>query len=318
MKNKCVVSICIPTCKRSEIMDITLQSIYSQGVDSSLFEVCISDNSETNETKNLIENKYDNIGNIVYKKSNCKGFMNSIEALKLGSANILKLHNDYSKFKPGMLQKFIDSVRYNQNEDFLNFFSMGSLKNKDKQLTFDNFNDFLGNIHYYSTWSSAFSINKSDFDKLMLRDIEVDQMFPHTTLLYSLYDKTKYIVDDVAYVENLPLKKKGGYNLIDNFVRIYLTMTKGLLEKKKISGSTYNKIQRGIIKFCAQWENIVKFDNKYYFVFDNKEKIILETCGRCNVMSYKCWGFYYFFRIGLRVLVKKVWNVVKGKKDFEN
>ncbi len=314
MKSKCSVSICIPTCKRSEIIDIMLQSIYSQGVDSSLFEVCISDNSETNETKNLIENKYGNISNLVYKKSNCKGFMNSIEALKLGSANILKLHNDYSKFKPGMLQKFIDSVRYNQSEDFQIFFSMGSLKNKNKQLTFDNFNDFLGNIHYYSTWSSAFSINKSDFDKLMLSGIAVDRMFPHTTLLYSLYDKKKYIVDDVAYVENLPLKKKGGYNLIDNFVRIYLTMTLNLLSQGVIGKCTYDKIQYGIIKFCAYWENIVKFDDKYFFSFDNKEKIILETCGHCDVMCYKLWSVYYFLRIGIKVLVKKVWNVVKGMK----
>lgn len=74
MENNCLLSICIPTYKRPEIIDQLLDTIYRQNVDHSIFEVCITDNSETDETKNVIEAKYKNIDNLRYKKTTCKGF----------------------------------------------------------------------------------------------------------------------------------------------------------------------------------------------------------------------------------------------------
>ena len=59
-----LLSICIPTYKRPEIVKKTIESIFSQGVENSLFDVCITDNSPTDETKNMIENelpKYKNL-----------------------------------------------------------------------------------------------------------------------------------------------------------------------------------------------------------------------------------------------------------------
>ena len=58
MNEEILVSICIPTYKREEIVRQTLKSIFSQGVDASLFEVCITDNSDSDETKNLLEKEF--------------------------------------------------------------------------------------------------------------------------------------------------------------------------------------------------------------------------------------------------------------------
>lgn len=287
------ISICIPTRDRVDILRETLQSILNQSVCTKLYEICISDNSPSNETKELIEKEFASVSNIIYKKSDCKGFLNSVEALKLGRGKLLKLHNDYSKFLPGSVQQIINRVQNYEHEKPEIFFSLGSIKTKNiisEQATFD---EFLNTISYYSTWSSAFSIWKSDFDKLMEQHMGFDAMFPHTSLLFAVTDKEHYVVDNYEYVENQPLKNKGGYNLADNFVRIYLSMVSGLVEKNYISKKTYKKIESGIIKFTAKWYATVLLDERFTFSFNNKESIIKQSCGKLSV--YK----FYFYFIGL-------------------
>lgn len=121
MISKPVLSICIPTNNRVEIMRETLHSIFKQRVNTDLFEVCISDNSKTDETRLLIEKEFNDIPNLVYNKSDCEGFLNSMEALKLGQGQLLKLHNDYSKFNLGALMRMIRIVETYKNTDSVIF-----------------------------------------------------------------------------------------------------------------------------------------------------------------------------------------------------
>lgn len=85
---------------------------------------------------------------------------------------------------------------------------MGSVNGPKTISKYTNFDSFLNFISYMSTWSSAFSIWKKDLDKLIQKKIQVDSMFPHTTLLFSLTDKNRYIVDNREHVESIPLKKR--------------------------------------------------------------------------------------------------------------
>ena len=303
MGNEPLISICIPTRDRVDILRETLRSILAQEVDPTLFEVCVSDNSPTDETKELMEKEFGGIPHLMYRKSDCEGFLNSIEALQLGKGKLLKLNNDYSKWAPGGLAKVIDCVQRYEKEKPELFFALGALGRERKLFETASFDRFLDEISYYSTWSSAFSIWKTDFDTLMEREIAMDPMFPHTSLLFALADKGLYVVDHGAYVENQPLQKKGGYNLIDNFVRIYLAMVADLLRKKKISRETYRKIEHEIIKFAAIWFAIVLLDKRFSFTFENKEVLIAKTCG-----TWAVWKFYFYFlcRYYPRLWLKKL------------
>ena len=66
-----ILSICIPTNNRVDILRKTLNSIFAQHVSSDLFEVCVSDNSRTDETKKLIQEEFSNIPNLIYNQSSC-------------------------------------------------------------------------------------------------------------------------------------------------------------------------------------------------------------------------------------------------------
>ena len=293
MNTQPLLSICIPTFKREYLIDQILQTIYSQGCDNSLFEVCITDNSETDETKDLIEGKYSNYENLHYKKVFCKGFLNSTEALKFGSGKFIKLHNDYSMFKEGSLKKLIDQVKDNQEEKPLIFYT---LRGKKRMQSFSDFDSFMASINYLSTWSTSFAIWKDDLDKIMSSDIEPNYMYPHTTILFKEFYKTSFIVDDYIYFENVEPKKKGGYNLVDNFVRIYLDMVKNdLLNEGHISSKTYSIIENRILRFVASCFVNLKDKPNYTFKFDDMEEIVTAQCGAKKYNTLKHYISVYKF-----------------------
>lgn len=305
MNHNCILSICIPTFQRPEIVKETLQSIYAQKVKHSLFEVCISDNSPTDETKDMLEKEFDNVDNLRYCKSACEGFLNSMEALKMGKGLFLKLHNDYSAFCDGGLVRMLQMIKKYEEERAVLFFSFGCLKNKKKVMHFKSFNDFMNNIDYWCTWSSAFGIWKDDFDQLMQRKIDVNYMYPHTTLLFQLADHKKYVVDNYNYVNNLKPKKKGGYNLVDNFVRIFLTMLEEVRNAGNIDDKVYKKIENHILKFVASWYNASHHDESLSFTYDNYPEIIRNQCGELGLLR---------FRIMYVLIVIKYTVVMKIKK----
>lgn len=284
-----LLSICIPTYKRPEIIRELLNSIIEQNVEHKYYEIRITDNSETDETREIIEKEFSYIDNLYYKKTNCKGFYNSFEALKFGKGEFLKLHNNYSLFLPGSLGKIIQRVKDVEHEKPQVFFALGSLHGLRELETFDDYASFMDCITYLETWSTSFAIWKSDFDNILREGIVPNEMFPHTSFLHRIAGKSKFIVDNFQYVKNIEPKKKGGYNLIDVFVRIYLTMVENeLLQNNHIPLSVYRKIEIGILKFCADWYYIVlENPERYTFRFDNAEEIIFERCGVHGVSIFR-------------------------------
>lgn len=287
MKIELYLSICIPTCNRVEILKRTLDSILCQGGNENEYEICISDNSKTDETKALIESQYSNINNLTYCQSDCIGFLNSIEALKLGRGKLLKLHNDYTCLYPGTIWRMICLAHKYEDVDSALFFSMSSKKEKGP-LEFDKFDDYMNQISFLSTWSTSFCIWKTDFDALISTKIALNHMYPHTTLLFALTQKGKYIVDEYIIGDNLQPQKKGGYNLLDNFMNIYLAMLYPLWQKGEISKGTLRHIKRDILKFCANWESIVDHNRDCYtFTFENRNAIVEKHYGNLGIIVYE-------------------------------
>ena len=279
-----VVSICIPTYGRVEILRKTLDSIFAQNVDSTLYEICISDNSPTDETKEMLNAYYSDRSNICYAKSTCEGYYNSIESLKLGKGKLLKLHNNYSKFKNNTFEKFVKRIADYENTKPVMFYSFGAVKLDQECTDFASFDFFLNAISYYSTWSTSFGIWKDDFDEIMKAPAEPDKMFPHTSLLFALCDKSEYVVDNALYFENQDVGKKGGYNLPQTFGTRYLGMCESLLCKNKITEQTLEKIKAGILQFIADWYvNVLYFSNKYTFSYENWEAIVTDLYGISGV-----------------------------------
>ena len=308
MINEPVVSICIPTNNRPYILKETLNSIISQNCSRALYEICISDGSSNNETQKIIEKYFKYFENIKYKRSNCGNSYNLIEALKLGNGRYLKLHNDYCKFKNENLVKFINFLNQNDNKNILMFFALGSLSSNTDVIIFDKFNSFLDNVGIQATWSPTFCISKYDFDNLMGKKIKVEMMFPHLSLLYGLSDKEMFLVNNINYIENIPLEKKGGYNLPNTFANIYLGMTESLVINGEITEETFNNIKKKILRFVAVWYAEVKMDERYVFSFEDYHNILKKYYGKIEIMEFYMWHFSHLLKL---IITKKLKNFLK-------
>lgn len=294
-----LLSICIPTYNRPLILKEVLESIFSQNVDTSLYEVCVSDNAKSDENEEMIKTFFPKQQNLVYKRSTCEGFMNSIEALKLGCGQFLKLNNDTGKFRPNALECMLEKIKkYDNNQQPVLFFSMANEKNEESMLKiYTSFDDFLFNVSYWSTWSSAFCIQKNNFEKIIQRNIEIDKMFPHTSFLFALTDAEEYVVDDFKYIDTIEVNKKGGYNLTETFGVRYIDMVKKLYENKFISKFTLKKIKKDIAHFIVIWYvKCRKNSDRYMFDFSEKEKYIAHSYGVIGVLLF----YYRIFKSTLK------------------
>ncbi|WP_077999252.1 glycosyltransferase [Edwardsiella tarda] len=287
------LSICIPTKDRSEQVKKTIQSILDDNVNKSFYQIVISDNSDGLETKEYLDTLLPYGINIKYYKNEKRGFYNSIQSLLLGDGELLKLHNDYTSFKKGEFNYLVNQAIKNVDTKPLMFFSNGVLHlRKDEQLC-GSFNDFISIASYLITWSSSFSIWRSDLENMKSSQEDVDSMFPHTSLLLnSQCDKYKII--DREMFRNIKVEKKGGYNIFYNFCILFLDMLKNVKKENRISFFTYEKVKFDLYRnFILTWYYRTIIDSKSNYTFDNRD---------ADINIKKAYGL--FGLLGVKIIVR--------------
>jgi glycosyltransferase involved in cell wall biosynthesis len=258
------LSICIPTKGRLEILKNTLDSIYSDYEGNyEEFEVVISDNSKDGLLPQMLA-AYNHHPNIVYEKTTSEGFLNSINALKIGKGQFLKLHNDYTKFKEGALAEMLSFIKREATLKPLIFFSNFE-KGNNNIIGFNSFDSFIYDLSFLNTWSTGFAIWKEDFDKYS--KIEVNKIFPHTSLLLFQHEKKSFVINDIFLFNNQDVNKKGGYNLFNAFAVQYLRMVEDCLKQNLITLQTFKHIKHDLFKnFLVIWYYNTKVaTNQYTF-----------------------------------------------------
>jgi abequosyltransferase len=291
-----LLSICIPTNGRIELLKNTLDSIFSNCfVPVSEFEVVISDNSSNDEVLDLLEN-FKDYPNIIYSKSDSLGFLNSINALKLGNGEFLKLHNNYTMFDGEGLAKLISFIKNQIKTKPLIF-----LKNTgvNKISKFDNFDDFCSELTFWNTWSTGFTIWRSDF--VANSEADFNLMFPHVTLQNYMWVKSSFIINEHRYFINQEVEGKGGYNLFKTFAVDYLEIMNHLFQKNIIKIETFNKIKNELFfKFLVVWYFNTKIKkNKYTFDLSEIKKHIS--------VYYGGYGYFKLLFFAYFLVIKKIY-----------
>lgn len=291
------LSICIPTNGRIEIIKNTLDSIFINcTANHNDFEVILSDNSKTDELLELLEG-YKQYPNIIYSKTTCEGFLNSVNALELANGLFLKLHNNYTKFNNSGVNQMISFVKDMQEIKPCVFYTNGLLK-KHSIKQYDSFDLFTTDLSFLNSWSTGFSIWKQDFDNFSLSGL--NKFFPQTSLLLLQHKKKSFVIDNNVLFTNQEVSKKGGYNLFRTFGVDYLELMEEASKSGIISVKTFTKIKKDLFyRFLIEWYYNTKIA-KNEFTFDLS--FIKES-----VMNYYSESKYYelIFRshlLGLKVI----------------
>jgi len=247
MKNSTYLSICIPAFGRLEYIINTLASIYKDAEDQTIpladFEVIVSDNDPDKELEKLKE--LFPYQNFKYFNTDCEGFMNSFYALTYAEGSFLKLHNSQEIFKKGSLKVLLSLVKEHMKDKNVLFFSGGLLK-KGKTFTAGSFDEFIQKTSYLSSWSNAFGIWKEDFDSVK-DGIDLNKLFPHTSLLFTQNNKRKYIVNDSSLFSTQFVSKRGGHNKFQAFTIEYPSILDMAVIEGDITALTKSKVIRQLM-----------------------------------------------------------------------
>jgi glycosyltransferase involved in cell wall biosynthesis len=300
-----LVSFCIPTYNRAEVLEICIQSIVNQKSFTDSVEIVISDNASTDSTKKIVEKyklKYPN--NIIYHRNEVNIGMeeNFISALDLGNGKLLRLINDYSIIADNYLDKLTNYILQNKEEESVLFF-MNETKEQES-IKFFCLDDFLKKVTFWTTWIGTFSIWQSDYQEIDNKKKYLGLLFFHNMLLFDVFrSKRKVTIYYDNFLSISPFVKNSDYNFINIFVGNYIgEILYNLRKNKEINISTYWYVKT---VFC------------YKFLFPQLREVILKTTKNKNFdlkgLNIVFFNFYLnpilyisTFKLFIEILIFKI------------
>lgn len=297
MKKEPLLSLCIPTNGIMNLVQPVIESIYHDQVDEELFEVVIMDNGDNKEFFDYAQKVSKKYSNFHYYHTDKKGFLNEFESYKKANGVFIKFINHRTLLKEGTLDYFINFIKNNIDTKPAVYFSNSALGH-NRVNEYNTFDEYVKALEVYNTWSTGIAFWKSDFEHIDFDD--VNELFPHTKILYSITDKDKYIVDDVKLLEEIHIShaNKGKYDVFYAFAVEFNNITNGLLKRGLISKNTFVSVKESLLNFCVglYYQFVIKHEPCSYII-DKPMKSI-------RVYYSPLYFHYKVMRERLRRLVK--------------
>ena len=303
-KSEPVISLCLPTNGIIEWVFPVLDSIYSQNVDSSLFEVIVTDNGTNDEFEKKMLNYEQKHVNLIYKKTTAYMFHNQLEALKLAKGAFFKFVNHRAVFTDNSLQKMIDIIRGNIEEKPVIYFSCGAMKKERYEL--DSFESFIRTLKRSISWTTGVGIWKDDYKRIPA-DVKNKKISPHSCILFSERNKYKYIIENFVFSKELPVghAKKGSYDLFKAFAVEEVTIALNLFIDGDISAETFKYVRNDYKKFCSEL---------YFKFYIKKDECSYDLSGFENAMGIffdKKEIVFGAYALCMRKVLKKILGLFK-------
>lgn len=250
---KPLISLCIPTNGVIKWMFPTLDSIYAQEVDETIYEVIVTDNGKNTEFERLMREYVSQHSNLHYYKTDAKPFVNEIEAYKRATGTFIKYLNHRSLLLKGTLDEYIKFVKTTRDRKPIVYFSNGVLKGDKVRNRYRTFDQYVRRLSYFSSWSTGMAFWKEDFDKVDLEH-DLDELFPHTKILFNERERPEYIVDNRKLLgeQEIGMIPKATYDLFYAFGVDYLGILTKLVQDGNISTETFLKIKEENLRYILK------------------------------------------------------------------
>lgn len=298
---KPLLSLCIPTNGMAEWVIPAIESIYNQNCNEDMFEVIVTDNGSDFELEDLMHKYKIEHKNLIYKKTSSILFQNQIDCFKLANGELVKFINHRSLLKDNTIKTLIEYANKFSIQKPIIYF----LNNCEKSVDSDNilnFDDFMYNLSYYSSWSGGISCWRSDFSSIFNKDT-YDNYFPHLDILFAFKTNRSYLICNKELIidQKYDVSKKGRYDLFDAFAVHFLDIINNLYKNCFISKKTFDKIKRQNLVFVIS----LHFE---YIVKRTKCSYMLNDFWGCFNKYYSLRDFLYGYLVFLNKLFKRVIN----------
>ena len=319
MDKQPLLSICIPTWNRSEILSVSLYSFQEQlsSIDNSEIEIFVSDNCSDDDTPHVVQSFINQGLPITYNRNseNIGAAGNFIKCMQWASGKYIWLLGDDDLLKPGSIEFILNQIRGND----YGLVHLSVLSNKENLPEVQEYGDrekFMGAMSYWITFMSG-----CIFLKEAVPLIENCERYIPTRLLQvpfyimssSLREKNLFIRKSVMQ-NGLDSSSNGGYNFYEVFVKSYLDIWKEYEEKGILSDKCYELIKKDIyLNFITWWnwkllikhENIASENMKY---IGNRKGFKIKGAWGILLQRYGCKLYFWhsFAKQVVKFILKKM------------
>lgn len=285
-----ILSICIPTYNRANILEKTLENITNQYCFDNRSEIIVSDNCSTDNTKEIVLKYSQKFQNIKYycNQENIGFDKNMKRSLDLANGIFIKPFNDYILFKEDTLNHILNTIEGNIKNKPVIFFLNQLTKGKYKIIECNNLNEFVLKTSFWACWLSSMGIWKNEYDAISNKNKYIGMEFFHYHLLLEYINtKNKIIIDNNDLFHNQQVPNKGGYNFFKIFTTNYLYILNLFAQNKAITSRTYKKEKEKLFKnHLLNYYIFLKLKKKFSFDTSNALGYILKNYTIYEVIKY--------------------------------
>lgn len=292
--NSPLLSICIPTYNRAEVLNRTLHNLLTNpDFDANKIEIIVSDNCSGDHTAQVVANYPSvqylrNEHNIVDR--------NFTVVLNHARGRYIRLFNDTLTFKEGALARMLTIIESEIDKN-RNLFIYGSaIKDAWGVKTLHTKVDFLKSVSFQSTWIANFGCWRESFEQINNKDRSADTQFLQVDWSFRIVDNGKptIIYSESFFTVETP-KNKGGYNIFNTFVNKYL----GLVKAEGLPLMVYEFEKYRLFRYFV-------FSWIYILLINSKDEYCFETRNVWNIIFKKYWYEPYLYFLLLVLWMKKV------------
>lgn len=303
MDNQPILSLCIPTNGAVEWVLPVLDSIYKQEFDLTQFEVVITDNGKDSQLGRYL-NQYD-FSNLRYIPTTDNGFLNLVTSLKKGRGLFCKMINHRSILLPGSIAEMVRLINLYKKKQPIIYFAGGISRIGDIQ-EYKNLDEFVLGISYFASWSAGIGFWSKDI--LHFDEIELDKMFPNSSLLFNVRTNSEYVIWNKPYMMMEDDAGKGGFNLFETWCVTFLDIINNLRQRNRISIETFLYVKKDLYKhlFKVYFDEVV-LSTKHSFDLDNIDISFEVYYGK---IYYRWLVFVSWMRFPLYFLKKAIRHIL--------
>ena len=302
MENRPLLSLCIPTNGIVEWVIPAIESIYCQNVDKTLFEVVVTDNGETDNLEHAISKFV--YPNLHYYRTQAQGFTNQIDAFEKCSGVFCKMLNHRCKMLPDAIKNLIGVIEKYRATKPIIYCAEGHGDGGDF-IECEDTDEFVSKLGYWTSWSAGVGAWKEDL--VNLRQLDVDDTFPHLVFILGLRKKSKYVIWNPQYEIMTDDTGKGGYDVFHAFAVHLLDLNKKLRDEGRITSGTFRKYKRELFQFlCNLYYNEVLQPSKHTFILKDIHKSMITYYGELGYWLMLVSAYAKYGKSSLKRIVKNV------------
>lgn len=300
-----LLSICIPTYNRANILDQSLARIIKEFElleNKSRVEFIISDNQSPDNTSEIVRKYIDQGLPVQYVRNivNIGADRNFIQCFDLAKGEYLWLLGDDDFLKRGALSKIINVLE--QNTYGILLLQMDS-KVEVFSTQYENPQLFAAKVGFWFTFISGNIVNTKYVSQINFEPYIGSYMIQVPLyMMAALSEKKNALIHEKLLDDGMNADSNGGYNFFEVFVNNYLKLCREFIDKGLLSKISYEKIKHNLYKdflIAYIYRLLIKKD-KGNFKIDNGWGIIFSTYG---LYPY----FYFNFLIWvLKQLIKRL------------